>query len=129
MPFGVADGELAELECGDFTGGEDDEKPAVDEVLESLLHGGGIVAVGIAEDIDGNEAAGEFGDCREHVIGEDADIGADSAENMEQHSAIEQASGVIQHEDGGPGAGDVVEVLGRDAEADAQFVEKTAGDG
>lgn len=99
MPFGIADGELVEVEAGDFARGEDDEEAAVCEVVGGAFHGGDVVLRGVRDDVDGDDAVVQFGDGGEHVVGEEFDIGSDAVEDLHEHGAFEETGGVVEDED------------------------------
>ena len=127
-PFGIADVSGAEVEMRNLSGGEDQQQSPAFHVGNGLFEGTSVgdAAFGTVEGVEEDAHTGQFGEIAEHVVGEDANVGADAGEEGGEECAIEQAEGVVGNGDDGAGGRDFAEVVGGDFQFDVEGSQEVA---
>ena len=130
MPLGILDANAAEVEVGDFSGGEDNEKASLAEPVNRGAERAGIGAAGalVAEGVDQNQAVAHLRDGAEEGVGEDSDIGADAVHQRHGSDAVNEAEGAVGDNDDGAAGGHPGEIGGRDLQFDVELPENVLGE-
>ncbi len=101
VPLRILDADAAEVEVGDFAGGENNQKAALRQPVDRGAERAGVGTTGafVAEGVDQNQPVAHLRDSAEQGVGQDLDIWPDAVHQGHRGDPVDQAERVVGDND------------------------------